>query len=261
MNIKAALTRKLGPLPAWGWGGILAAVVLVYRHLHPGSSTSPDTTGSATGLTSTGNPAITGTFPSGGGGGADFTPTDQSLGSGGGAGTPVVFDPTTDGYPDTTVPGTDPFGNPLPGPDEFIPYTGPRPTTASTSPPAPAKTKKKKPAAPPIKTRGQTSGGTRTRKQTKPAPELVSEHGAGMSKAPAPSRGQTSQPTAVTRPRTTAVTHANTGARTTAPELVSEHGSAAPKPAPKPAPPPPPKPKPPPPPPPKPKPLPYLGRH
>lgn len=43
-KIKGALTRKLGPLPAWGWLGIVAGGVLVWRHFHPAPQTGQTTT-------------------------------------------------------------------------------------------------------------------------------------------------------------------------------------------------------------------------
>lgn len=39
MNIGEAATRKLGPLPAWGWGVALGGAYLVYKFVRGGSST------------------------------------------------------------------------------------------------------------------------------------------------------------------------------------------------------------------------------
>lgn len=38
MDIRAALTRKIGPLPAWAWGGILGGGILVWRFARGGGS-------------------------------------------------------------------------------------------------------------------------------------------------------------------------------------------------------------------------------
>ena len=68
---KEALTRKLGPLPAWGWGVAIGGAILVAKLLRGGGSSTPNA-----GYTPT---------TSGGGGlvgtGGDATPTDEFSGA------------------------------------------------------------------------------------------------------------------------------------------------------------------------------------
>ncbi len=83
-KIKGALSRKLGPLPAWGWLGILAGGLLVWRHFHPAPATGQTTTdqnqASLSPYADTGGPTPSGGLGTGG------TPGDGSGASGGGAG-------------------------------------------------------------------------------------------------------------------------------------------------------------------------------
>lgn len=45
MNIKRALTRKMGPLPAWAWLGIFAIAVYYYRNKMSGTASTQSGTG------------------------------------------------------------------------------------------------------------------------------------------------------------------------------------------------------------------------
>jgi hypothetical protein len=51
-RIKQALTRKLGPLPAWAWAGVLLGAVLVYRRYTGGGRALVNNTGTPTDNTS-----------------------------------------------------------------------------------------------------------------------------------------------------------------------------------------------------------------
>lgn len=49
-DIRAALTRKLGPLPAWAWLAIFAGAVFLWRRGHGGSTASAATTDTGNGV-------------------------------------------------------------------------------------------------------------------------------------------------------------------------------------------------------------------
>lgn len=110
-NVQAALTRKFGPLPAWGWAAILAVVVYFYRKRMAGTSG-----GSGGGDTSGTNPSYYGpygqnAFPidsTGGGtsgGGGNVAPVDTS-GSGNPAGGPPVINILPPDHASTDTPAT-----------------------------------------------------------------------------------------------------------------------------------------------------------
>ena len=72
-DIQEAATRKLGPLPAWGWGVAVGGAVLVFRLIRPKSATSsaqPSPTATVVG----GGGSLTGSGP-------DATPTDPFSGA------------------------------------------------------------------------------------------------------------------------------------------------------------------------------------
>ncbi len=73
IDAKEALTRKLGPLPAWGWGVAIGGAILAVRVIRPSSKStaSTGTTGIGAGVGS--GPVI--------GDGGDATPTDPFSGS------------------------------------------------------------------------------------------------------------------------------------------------------------------------------------
>lgn len=70
-DVQEALTRKLGPLPAWGWGVAVGGAVIVFRLIRPKSGSS--TVGSSA-PTSVGSGAVIGTA-------GDATPTDVFSGA------------------------------------------------------------------------------------------------------------------------------------------------------------------------------------
>lgn len=69
-DIQEAATRKLGPLPAWGWGVAVGGAILVFRLFRGGKSATPNA-----GYT----PTAGGTGVIGSAG--DATPTDEFSGS------------------------------------------------------------------------------------------------------------------------------------------------------------------------------------
>ncbi len=116
MNIKAALTRKIGPLPAWAWLAITAVAIYIYRKREgssSGSSTTPNTANVVTGEAV--YPQYQ--YPGGGGGGGN------DPGGGGGS------DPTTSGGTPSTS------DTPLPNIPVTIPPVTSAPPTTSTKPP------------------------------------------------------------------------------------------------------------------------------
>lgn len=125
MNIKASLTKKIGPLPAWGWIAGLGGF-LYWRHRQAASSTSGAGGAYASPYgVDTGGGGLGG-FGSSGGGGADVspnspdltTPPDQPSTA------PVSFDPAPPGATSTTPPATT-------GPSSTSTPTG---TTTGTGP-------------------------------------------------------------------------------------------------------------------------------
>ncbi len=117
-RIKKALTRKLGPLPAWAWLGIGAVGLLVWRHFHPGAAA-----GGGAALPST--PADSG---------SGFLPADNGTGGGGGGGLPP---PDNTPLPSTAPPP--PFDTLPPLPPDVLPpdqpWTDQTPLPDNTAPP------------------------------------------------------------------------------------------------------------------------------
>ena len=90
-GVVGALTRKLGPLPAWAWLGLLAVGVWYYRKTHASSSTSSTSPASSGGgIFGGGGSGSGGGDDSGGGGGSPTPPTDTSTGSDTGTTTTAV---------------------------------------------------------------------------------------------------------------------------------------------------------------------------
>lgn len=120
-RIKGALTRKLGPLPAWVWLTIAGGAILLYRRwsggLGLGSLTGAgNTSQSAAGTVAVGTPVAGG--GSGDGGAppqADTTNAGQLSTADLGPGAPVVFDPQTGGYTLGSDTGTFPISSGQPG--------------------------------------------------------------------------------------------------------------------------------------------------
>lgn len=54
-KIGAALTRKLGPLPAWGWGLVLGGGLLLWKMVHPNASSQAGQASVTTQVPATGN--------------------------------------------------------------------------------------------------------------------------------------------------------------------------------------------------------------
>lgn len=69
VDVKEAVTRKLGPLPAWGWGVAIGGAFLAFRVIRPKSASSGSGTAAAIGS----GPVI--------GTGGDATPTDVFSGA------------------------------------------------------------------------------------------------------------------------------------------------------------------------------------
>jgi len=97
------LTKKLGPLPGWGWLAVIVVGYLIYRHYNSGSSSTTDTTAAPT-TTPTETiqtPGGTYTGPPGGAPSSITSPSSSSPGGNGGT-------PGQGGH----TPGN---GNPQPG--------------------------------------------------------------------------------------------------------------------------------------------------
>lgn len=124
-KVKAALTRKLGPLPAWLWLVIVGGGIYYWRHRNAAASAAV-ATGTAAGVPAGAGSGIggsTGSGDSGGGGGGDL-PQPPIAGAGGTASWDPLQQP---GGTDTiTVPGMD-----------TAPAPGDVPTTAPTAAPSP----------------------------------------------------------------------------------------------------------------------------
>jgi hypothetical protein len=202
-SIKASLTRKLGPLPAYAWLGIFAAAVLLWRHLHPPAPTSASAaaTPDLGPLADTSNPSP-GYFGGSGGGGLDI-PTDQAFADPGltGPGTAVVFDPTTGLGPSSndqeasTIPRDTTPGNSAGGRVALTIAGGLDPAIAT------AVLAGKGPtygdgAVPPPHPKKRPSG---KGQKPAPAPELISEHGKGQATIPKAAPKVASKPVAVAK--------------------------------------------------------------
>jgi hypothetical protein len=215
------LTRKVGPLPTWAWGGVAAAAVLVARHFTGGGSSgsgSGDVGAATTGAADV-QPGA-GAFGGGGdGGGSDLgAPTTQTTADDSllGPGSATVFDPT--GFDSTpladTTPGNDQGGRTSNG----VPYTESAVKDRRVSPHHDAT------SARPKHTRGQTAKKKRV-PGTGKAPELVSEHGRGQVKVARGTRTpQAARPAAAAPARSPAAAHPDAGAR---PSTVGRTTSAA----------------------------------
>lgn len=109
-SIKAALTRKLGPLPAWAWAGIAAVGFYIYQR-RSGSSNGSNANTAAQNASLANVPGPFGQFPDGGGGspggGGDGSGGGSSDGSGAGTSAPGA---TTPDDVSATPAGTSPTG-------------------------------------------------------------------------------------------------------------------------------------------------------
>lgn len=233
MNIVASLKRKIGPLPAWGWGAALAAVLLVYRRLRGTTTATTSATtdlGAAAANGSSSDPNAIGAYggSGSGGGGAGLTPSDQTIASPdlSGPGTPFIFDPlggsgddTADGG-DTGSGGDAGTGGGGAGDNTYDPgdISGFDRSRFKTPHGSGIDTPKHRSSRP------KTSRGQKSKKSRHASIELVSEHGAGQNHpvsaahpAPAPARAQThTAPTPAVR-RAAPAAHVDTGARTPTP--------------------------------------------
>jgi hypothetical protein len=104
-----ALTRKIGPLPAWGWLTGVAGVAYWWQHRHATAKTATSSTTSAATDTTASDysgsyrgAAGIGAAAYGSAGGGDLTqPTDLPASTTSSGAPPVIYDPPTDGYPGT----------------------------------------------------------------------------------------------------------------------------------------------------------------
>lgn len=82
MDIGEALTRKLGPLPAWAWGGVVGIAALGYRALRgPGATGANSSSGAVHTIGGDGAGFDYGDLPDiGSGGGSGGTPTLPPIG-------------------------------------------------------------------------------------------------------------------------------------------------------------------------------------
>lgn len=121
-RVKKALTRKIGPIPAWGWLAALAAALFLYQR-HRAA------TGAGASSTVNVPPTDAQLAPTG------YTATNEDGGDAGGASgdtpppmpTPLVYDPTTDTYnppPDGAGGGTRTEPGPLPTHGPTLPGFG-----------------------------------------------------------------------------------------------------------------------------------------
>lgn len=111
MDLKAEFTRKLGPLPVWGWAALAAGGLGIYVLVIRKPSTP------TTGLTGTGAPIDLGAGGSGGAGiptdtgaGGGGTPTPTPIPGGSGGPTPVPIPVPTPSPSPAPQPGGNPFG-------------------------------------------------------------------------------------------------------------------------------------------------------
>lgn len=108
-DIKGALTRKLGPLPAWAWAAVAGVALFLYRRHQGAQAAATDTTPTTSyyGPYGQGAYGITGAGQGGGTGGGD-------PGAGTGSGAPNITInapgtvPTTTSPPAKTKPGAAP---------------------------------------------------------------------------------------------------------------------------------------------------------
>jgi hypothetical protein len=104
-GIKAALTRKVGPLPVWAWAGIGGVALYLYRR-RAGAGASASTTPDTSALSA---PASGGGGDSGVGGGTGGGSGDSGGGSGSSTGTPAdVTQPGVFAFPTGVGVGTAP---------------------------------------------------------------------------------------------------------------------------------------------------------
>lgn len=128
-TIRGALSRRFGPLPAWGWLAIFAGAVYLYRH-HRASGAMGATAAQVPVVGPSMLPAAS-TAAAAGVGGADLgaPPPAEPAQPGSGYGAPLVYDPTTDSY--------SPVSPSAPGPGS-TPVAAPTPSTPIPVAPAPA---------------------------------------------------------------------------------------------------------------------------
>src|SRR5487761_1781644 len=128
-EVKRALARKFGPLPAWGWASLSAGGLVVYRHFRPGTSTAAATTAAATDTTAAAAQAAQPTsyqdYPTSGGG------SSGGGGNGSGGGGTSYYTPGADTYP--TGPAPADSNPPPPPPSDVVPPA----TTGDGAPAAP----------------------------------------------------------------------------------------------------------------------------
>lgn len=119
-KVKNALTRKFGPLPAWGWFLLAFAGIYFYRKWSANNAASTATTSSTTTVpswTDTGSGWWQGSGSTGGGSSGSASPTDSSIADalnglnttlgqlGLGGNTPTPTTPATPNSPPDTSPG------------------------------------------------------------------------------------------------------------------------------------------------------------
>lgn len=83
LDIGEALTRKLGPLPAWAWGGVVGVAALGYRALRGPGATGPSSSSGSVPTIGGDGAFDYGDLPDaggGGGGGTDGTPQIPPIG-------------------------------------------------------------------------------------------------------------------------------------------------------------------------------------
>jgi len=107
VDLKAGLTRKIGPLPAWGWAVAIGGGLLVWRFARGGSG------GGSSSVIGGGGDAETPSGVSGGvsGGALGSLPIPGTIGGGGGSSKPIPV-------------GSSPLPFPIPSPSLPIPNLG-----------------------------------------------------------------------------------------------------------------------------------------
>jgi hypothetical protein len=142
-RIKAALTRKLGPLPAWGWTLIAFAGVYYWRHRN--AAASQTATGTAAGVAAGAGYGYGDVGSGGGGGGGGLPPDAQPLADAPtqADGAPVSWDPTQAQAPNGATPTTSSPASSSPAPSTTIrsdplPFALPGAGRGSSQPLAPA---------------------------------------------------------------------------------------------------------------------------
>lgn len=131
MGLADAATRKVGPLPAWGWGAVVVGGYLAYRMMSGRSDGTTDA-----GVPSVGSPIPFDGFGSGGGGGGGGTTPDRLADAVDALREAVTKLPAPGATPAPGTPPAAPGGGSrdggllLPGwPNPFSPFPEPRATT------------------------------------------------------------------------------------------------------------------------------------